>query len=246
MPPTAPQSTLPAHRLAAPRIPGLITAMGRADPPDGEDTWRSVMSPAELHRADTYRFDADRRQFQYARWLLRTELSRLAPVPPQDWEFDLSRNGKPAIHPRFGLDVEFSLSHSGGLCLLALAPGRRPVGIDIQTCDALTDPESVRRLMARCLSPQERTTVEQLPAPHRRDAVVQLWTLKESYAKAVGIGVRLPFNQITFAPDTNGDPALQPSPHVPHPTHWTTHTPQSPPGFRIGACVARPGPTTPP
>ncbi|MEU9235218.1 4'-phosphopantetheinyl transferase family protein [Streptomyces subrutilus] len=241
MPPTAPHGVLDDHRLAAPRIPGLITAMGRADLPDGaapaEDTWRAVMSPAELRRADAYRFDADRRQFQYARWLLRTELSRLAPVPPPDWEFVLSEHGKPAIHPRFGLDVGFSLSHSGGVCLIGLAHGGWPVGVDVQTCAALDDPEGVRRLLARCLSPAERAGVERLPAPLLRDAVVQLWTLKEAYAKAVGIGIRLPFGQIAFHPDSRGGVVLQPSPHVPDPAHWTCHAPQAPPGFRIGACV---------
>ncbi|MFE2044228.1 4'-phosphopantetheinyl transferase family protein [Streptomyces sp. NPDC059477] len=253
MPPTAPGSapaptTHDRHRLTAPRIPGLITAMGRTrlpdgtDPPAAEDTWRAVLSQAELRRAGTFRLDADRHQFQYTRWMLRTELSRLAPVAPRDWEFVLSPNGKPALHPRYALDIEFSLSHSAGICLIALTRGR-PVGIDIQTCDALAAPDSVRRLVARCLSPEERAAVEHLPHPQRRDAVTQLWTLKEAYAKAVGLGLRLPFARIAFAADGHAGITLRRTTHVPAPDHWHCHAPQAPTGFRIGVCAARPDPS---
>lgn len=232
-------STAPdEHRLAAPRVPGLITAMGRAHLPDGtaEKTWRAVLSPGELRRADAFRFEADRRQFQYARWMLRTELSRLVPVAPRDWEFVLSRYGKPAIHPRFGLDIEFSLSHSGGVCLLGIAHGRT-VGVDIQICDALDEAEGAGRLLTRCLSPEERADVERLTGRERRDAVVQLWALKEAHAKAVGLGLRLPFNQISFHRDDHGAITLRRTAHVPDPGRWICHAPQAPTGFRIGVCV---------
>ncbi|MFJ8843672.1 4'-phosphopantetheinyl transferase family protein [Streptomyces cyaneofuscatus] len=232
------------HRLTAPRVEGVMTVLGRAHPPDGtegsaEGTWRAVLSGAELRRADAFSFDTDRREFQYTRWLLRTELSRLAPVAPGEWEFVFSRNGKPAIHPRFASDIEFSLSHSGGLCLIGLAHGR-PVGVDVQICDALDNPESVGRLFTKCLSPEERADVEPLAGLERRDAVIQLWALKEAYAKAVGLGVRLPFAQISLRPDGHGRTVLRPTARVPDPGRWDCHAPQAPTGFRIGVCVAAP------
>ncbi|MFB6550716.1 4'-phosphopantetheinyl transferase family protein [Streptomyces sp. NPDC056405] len=221
--------------------------MGRAHCEDGargavpdEDDWRTVLSPAELRRADSFRHAADRREFQYARWLLRTELSRLVPVAARDWEFVLSRHGKPALHPRFGLDLQFSLSHSGGVCLVVLARGR-PVGADLQSCAGRDDPARVGRLVAKCLAPEERAEVERLPGRRRRDALIQLWTLKEAYAKAVGLGLRLPFNQIAFHRDDRGRMALRPTAYVPDPGRWSCHAPPAPAGFRIGVCVARTG-----
>ncbi|WNF28366.1 4'-phosphopantetheinyl transferase superfamily protein [Streptomyces sp. C11-1] len=236
------------HRLAAPRVPGVMTVMGRVHPPDGaeapaEDTWRAVLSHDELRRADAFTLDTDRQAFQYTRWLLRTELSRRAPVAPGEWEFVFSPIGKPAIHPRFASDIEFSLSHSGGVCLIGLTRGRT-VGVDVQICDALDDPESIRRLVTKCLSPEERAALEPLAGRKRRDAVVQLWAVKEAYAKAVGLGVRLPFRQIALGPDGRGGLALRPTSHVPDPAHWTCHAPQAPPGFRIGVCVAAPAAPT--
>ncbi|MFF5449520.1 4'-phosphopantetheinyl transferase family protein [Streptomyces sp. NPDC012888] len=219
----------------------MTTAMGRLpDGPDApaEDTWRAVLSPAELRRAGTYRFDTDRRQFQYTRWMLRTELSRLAPVPPRDWEFVQSHHGKPALHPRFGLDLHFSLSHSGGVCLVGIAHGH-PVGVDVQTCATLHEPGHVgRRLVTRSLSPEEQTDLDRVPAHDRRDAFVQLWALKEAYAKAVGLGLRLPFRQIAFRTDGHGTIRLLRTAAVPDPTRWACHAPQAPTGFRIGVCVA--------
>ncbi|QDY75213.1 4'-phosphopantetheinyl transferase family protein [Streptomyces qinzhouensis] len=248
-PPRTPQAPHHGHRLPAPRIPGLITLMGRAHPADGtgtpaEDTWRTVMSPAEHRRADAFRLDTDRHQFQYTRWLLRTGLSRLAPVAPQDWEFVATPHGKPAIHPRFGSDVQFSLSHSGGLCLIGLAHGR-PVGVDIQTCEALSSPQRVARLAGKCLAPAERTRVDTLTGREQRDAVIQLWTLKEAYAKAVGLGLRLPFDQIAFRPDHRRGIVLQPTATVRDPGRWDCWAPPPPPGFRMAVCLARPGPDGP-
>ncbi|MFF3554952.1 4'-phosphopantetheinyl transferase family protein [Streptomyces tsukubensis] len=233
------------HPLTVLHLPGLTALTGRAHRPDGtggapaEDIWRAVMSPAEMQRAAAYRLAADRRQFQHARWLLRTALSRLAPVAPRDWEFTVSPHGKPAIHPRFGSDIEFSLSHSGGLCLLALTRGR-PVGADIQHCAALHGPESVGRLVRNSLSPPERAGVAQLTGRRRRDAVVQLWTLKEAYAKAVGLGLRLPFGQIAFRPGGPTGIALQPTARVPDPGRWDCYAPPAPEGFRMALCAARP------
>lgn len=69
----------------------------------------------------------------------------------------------------------FSLSHSGGRCVLAVGKGR--VGVDLE----LLDPENLIAAPA-ALTPEELEWIR--PAPLERFHV--LWTRKESLYKAIG------------------------------------------------------------
>ncbi|MFD5466894.1 4'-phosphopantetheinyl transferase family protein [Kitasatospora sp. NPDC127059] len=73
--------------------------------------------------------------------------------------------------------VHFSLSHSGELALLAVAP--RPVGVDVETVRSGRD---VDRLSRRFFPSQER----ELVALGGRPAFARLWTRKEACVKASG------------------------------------------------------------
>lgn len=85
------------------------------------------------------------------------------------------RWGKPVIE---GVQQpHFSLSHSGELALLALAP--RPVGVDVELARASLD---VTRLARRFFPEPERELVER----GGHDAFTRLWTRKEACVKAAG------------------------------------------------------------
>jgi 4'-phosphopantetheinyl transferase len=47
-----------------------------------------------------------------------------------------------------------------------------------------------------------------LPEAERRPAFFTLWTLKESYMKAVGLGMALPLRSFWFCFDPTGTPSL--------------------------------------
>ncbi|MQS09935.1 hypothetical protein [Streptomyces alkaliphilus] len=115
------------HRPAAPASPEPTTAMVRVhhpgghpggpevpehrDGPDGagEAARRAVLLPPSCGGPTPGRFAAGRRRFRYARRLLRTELSRLAPLTPGVREFLRGRHDEPALHSRFGSDHGFGL-----------------------------------------------------------------------------------------------------------------------------------------
>src|SRR4051794_34020071 len=91
----------------------------------------ALLSADERARADRFRFAVDRRRFTVARGLLRVLLGRAIGAPPHEIEFSYGTRGKPGLRRPEGSGLEFNLTHSHGLALVATSWGR-PVGIDLE------------------------------------------------------------------------------------------------------------------
>ena len=79
----------------------------------------------------------------------------------------------------------FSLSHSGGRALLALAQDQ-PVGVDLES------PRPRQRLLdlaQRFFTAAETSVLRGLPEEERLHAFYALWTAKEAVLKAAGVGI---------------------------------------------------------
>ncbi|HEU5107565.1 MAG TPA: 4'-phosphopantetheinyl transferase superfamily protein, partial [Micromonosporaceae bacterium] len=142
------------------------------------------------------RFAADRRCFAVAHGLLRTALSRCVPdVPPRAWRFRVGRYGRPEIGgPAAGAGVRFNLSHTAGLAAVVVAR-EMDCGVDVETAGRTVD---VLRVARGVLAPEELTELLAVAPAGRRSGFLRYWTLKEAYAKARGLGMRLPFDRIRF------------------------------------------------
>jgi 4'-phosphopantetheinyl transferase len=116
-----------------------------------------------------------RRRFVRAHAAARIILGARLGRPPQTVRFARGRWGKPAIEGAAG--THFSLSHSGDLALLALAP--EPVGVDLE----LARPDLDFTRLARRFFPEAEWNAV---ARGGRDAFVRLWTRKEACVKAAG------------------------------------------------------------
>src|SRR5439155_1551412 len=96
----------------------------------------------------------------------------------------------PTSHPR----LRFSLSHADGIALCAVTRGGA-VGADVESLRHVgPDPLGVA---ATLCSERERETLLATPAPLRAERFLSLWTLKEAFAKATGLGFRLDLERIT-------------------------------------------------
>jgi len=157
----------------------------------------AMLSPEE--RAVAAGFDSPdrRRSYVVAHALLRSILGRIAGVAPNELVFRYGQRGKPELTGP-GQNLQFNMSHSRDVMLVAVAHGRR-VGVDIEHTD---EPGDVRRIAARFLSPRERDAIERLPADRQRDAFLRCWTRKEAYMKARGDGISRPLDDFEV-----GDPA---------------------------------------
>lgn len=95
--------------------------------------------------------------------------------------------GKPYL---LGTDLQFSLSHCKGMAVCALGD-HTPIGVD---CEPL---RTVRpRVAQRCFSESELRLLDQSDQPDL--LFTRLWTLKESYVKAIGRGISFPMKSISF------------------------------------------------
>ncbi|MEQ1928982.1 MAG: 4'-phosphopantetheinyl transferase superfamily protein [Parvularculaceae bacterium] len=72
------------------------------------------------------------------------------------------------------------------------------VGVDVERLDRELCIESVARDM---FSPRDQAALFALSPRDRRRRFIELWTLRESYAKARGLGLAFPFNSVSFSVD---------------------------------------------
>ncbi len=167
-------------------------------------TCLSLLSPDERERYERFRVTASQTQFLAARGLLRTTLSLYRPIAPQRWRFSTNRYGRPFVEPAAAAgDLFFSLSHTEGLlaCAVSACP---EVGVDAEALDRRLDYVD----LARSIFTSVEAALIAGAAPEVTAATFfAIWTLKEAYIKARGIGLSLPLDGFRFDLD-GADPVI--------------------------------------
>lgn len=161
--------------------------------------YHEMLDDGERERHARFRFDRDAKLFLISHALMRTALSDFANtdsnIDPASWRFETNTYGKPEIAPGDGTPrMRFSLSHTHGLAVCAVTASE-DIGVDAEAINRNTD---VAALVPRILSPSEQIRF-QLAAPDmRRSHFLSLWTLKEAFVKARGLGLNLPVEELSF------------------------------------------------
>jgi 4'-phosphopantetheinyl transferase len=164
-----------------------------------------VVSPAALallsdaERAQHQRFIPPKKRHEYlvTRVLVRTVLGRALGVPPQSLQFTANEWGRPALWPPAPL--HFNVSHTDGLVVCLVSPNPE-MGVDTEQLARAPD---LLALAPTVFAPQEQSDLAALPATEQARRAVVLWTLKESYIKARGMGLALPLDGFTFRFDAD-------------------------------------------
>lgn len=174
-----------------------------------------LLTPDERERGQKLRFAPNRREFLASRALVRTALSVHHPLPPAAWRFSANACGKPEAEPACGL--RFNLSNSPGLVVCLLARDAE-VGVD---AEPMARSGEILALAPNVFSPQELAQLETLPASERPDRALSLWTLKEAYIKARGLGLSLPLTGFSFLFGGNEGVRLEIDPSIhDNPDRW--------------------------
>ena len=119
--------------------------------------------------------------------LLRHGLADQFGFAPTDIHLERDRFGRPGLVGR--TDVQFSISHCPEAVAVLVADA--PVGVDVESIRPY-DRYAARRVLADDELARLATSSE----PDRD--FFRLWTLKESYGKALGVGMSYPLREVCF------------------------------------------------
>jgi 4'-phosphopantetheinyl transferase len=153
----------------------------------GQDQLRRMamlLDASERHRAGRYVHIRSREQYVIARGVLRILLGRYLDVAPTTVRFASGPQGKPLLVSG-GRELHFNVSHSEGMALIAVTR-RSQVGVDVERirpCETYLD------MADRFFTPGEAAALRSLPTDRSEEAFFHVWTRKEAFLKALGLGL---------------------------------------------------------
>lgn len=156
----------------------------------------------ERERAHRLNVTAARQQFVLGRALLRRQLGLLLGVAPAALELTVAERGKPHLAAPV-IPLAFNLSHSGDVVALAVAKSQIGVDVELQRPVNLAE-----RLSRRFFSPAESEAVLAATGAVRDRVFLRIWTQKEAWLKATGLGVGMPLREVETQPDPTLPPDL--------------------------------------
>ena len=154
--------------------------------------YEALLDEAELRRMRAFHFERHRREYLVTRALVRTTLSRYRRGAPEAWRFRTNEYGRPMLEDPDGL--YFNLTNHPTMVVCAVAR-HLDVGVDVEPLDRAAD---ILALAPTVFSPVELRELGSLPEELQRDRALALWTLKEAYIKARGMGLYLALDGFSF------------------------------------------------
>ena len=171
------------------------------DPDNREAEMRAVLSAEESERLRRLDRTEVGRRWLVSRAALRELLAAELGVEPAAVRLQLGEHGRPRLDPAAHPGgLEFNLSHSGELALIAVAHRLR-IGIDVERLRPGRDP---LRVANRYFSPAEVAAVRAIPAADRPEAFLRYWTAKEALAKGLGLGLQAPSGELELVRQPGG------------------------------------------
>lgn len=179
----------------------------------------ALLSQEERLQHKRFYFDKDRHQYLITRALLRSVLSLYVnAIPPEKWRFEKNAYGKPAISKSLcSSPLCFNLSHTHNLVVMAVTL-EHEIGVDVEYLPRLG---KLLELASHFFSAVEVEQLLALPAEQQRDRFFDLWTLKEAYIKACGMGLSIPLDHFSFTFSEQGEIEINFGPERnDHPQYW--------------------------
>jgi 4'-phosphopantetheinyl transferase len=160
------------------------------------DQWDIVekwLSAEERRRAGALRSASVRERFVLAHAYLRAVLANYTAVDPAEVSITVTATGKPvlACHSAERSRVGFSLTHNDTHAVVAVAESEL-IGVDVERPNLDID---VLGIANRYFSPDEADAL--VRSRNRRIDFVRLWTCKEAFVKAIGLGLAYPLDAFT-------------------------------------------------
>jgi 4'-phosphopantetheinyl transferase len=160
---------------------------------------RSTLSVDEAARADRFHFAEHRDAFIANRGRLRLLLAHYLDGSPQNLRFRYGAQGKPALVDEQEHGLNFNLSHTDGLAVVAVARHRR-LGVDVEKMKPVAE---ILDIANKHFSPAEYSQLCATNPVGRLHAFYCCWTRKEAFLKGLGEGLQreLAGFQVSFPPE---------------------------------------------
>lgn len=156
-------------------------------PLNDDEIFRTFYENASSERRkkiDAFRFRKDKNLSLGASVLLDAGLKSFG-LCEKEMVYGTCENGKPLFKNR--PDIFFNISHSGNVAAAAFSDGE--IGIDIEKIG-----NADLKIAKRFFSRDEYRYLESLSEEKSGSEFYRLWTLKESFMKITGLGMKLPLN----------------------------------------------------
>ena len=167
------------------------------DDPQVYDRAYESMPEYRRKKVDAFKFPKDKKLSMGVELLLRKAMSDLG----EDMgDMSISKDGKPFL---VGSKIQFNLSHSGTMAMCSVSD--KEVGCDVE----LVEPIDLR-IAEKFFFDSEYDTIASLEGDSRYEMFYRFWTLKESFMKITGLGMRLPLNsfRITLGDEIKVDQSV--------------------------------------
>jgi 4'-phosphopantetheinyl transferase len=154
----------------------------------------ALLDERERERWRRFRDQQAACQFLAGRGLLRRMLARQTGADPAAFSIGVAAGGRPFIEsPAAFRALSFSISHTAEVAACVVFPSGE-VGTDVER-----PPERVDLLrLAQRFNPVETARLQACPEGERAKLFLEIWTLKEAFIKARGLGFAMALHGFWF------------------------------------------------
>ncbi|XP_072155659.1 L-aminoadipate-semialdehyde dehydrogenase-phosphopantetheinyl transferase [Bemisia tabaci] len=167
-----------------------------------EDEWRktaSFLQEDEKQKVKQFYFQRDAKSCLIGRLLMRKFLTLSSGLPWSEIQIIRDQHNKPLClnNPQ----LHFNVSHQGNFTVLAGEVGSYQLGIDIMKNEVKSGKrlEDFFRIMRRVMTPSEWEQINSCSTELDKNFMFyRFWCLKESYVKAIGVGLNVNLQDLRF------------------------------------------------
>lgn len=155
----------------------------------------ALLNSEERQQLQRFIPPSKRHEYLVTRVLVRSVLGEMLGIAPAALTFLRNEWGRPTLAPNFITSpIHFNVSHTDGL-VVCLVSTENEIGVDTEL---FSRAPKLLALAPAVFAPEELSELAALPIEAQAERAVILWTLKESYIKARGMGLALPLDGFAF------------------------------------------------
>lgn len=203
------------------------------------DQYKELLAPEERVQQVRFHFERDQHRYLITRALVRVVLSKYCDIEPKDWVFNKGSHGKPVIgnDHASATGLFFNISHTNGVVIVGVA--REPsLGVDVENLDRRKPSLGIAETF---FASAEVEVLRELADLDQQRRFYEYWTLKESYIKAVGLGLSIPLDKFSFSFPTASTIQLTLADNPEHADQWHFWQFQPASGYMAAVCINRAG-----